>query len=146
MRLWSLHPKHLDRVGLVALWREALLAQAVLRGRTHGYRCHPQLERFRECRRPVAAIAAYLRIVHREACRRGYCFDAARIARGRTTMRLTVTRGQLAYEWKHLRRKLERRRTAGSNIRRPGPSRPTPHPLFRVVPGPTARWERKTSW
>ncbi|HEU5178767.1 MAG TPA: pyrimidine dimer DNA glycosylase/endonuclease V, partial [Burkholderiales bacterium] len=32
MRLWSLHPKYLDARGLVALWREALLAQAVLRG------------------------------------------------------------------------------------------------------------------
>jgi hypothetical protein len=37
---------YLDGRGLVALWREALLAQAVLRGRTRGYR-HPQLARFR---------------------------------------------------------------------------------------------------
>ena len=29
MRLWSLHPRYLDAKGLVALWREALLAQAV---------------------------------------------------------------------------------------------------------------------
>ena len=29
MRLWTLHPKYLDGVGLVALWREALLARAV---------------------------------------------------------------------------------------------------------------------
>src|SRR5512142_1986887 len=105
MRIWSLHPKHLDRAGLVALWREALLAQAVLRGRTRGYRHHPQLERFRDCRAPVAAIAAYLRAVHREASRRGYRFDSTRIARARTPMRLTVTRGQLEYEWKHLQRK-----------------------------------------
>ena len=27
MRLWTLHPKYLDAAGLVALWREALLAQ-----------------------------------------------------------------------------------------------------------------------
>ena len=32
MRIWSLHPEYLDSRGLVALWREALLAQAVLRG------------------------------------------------------------------------------------------------------------------
>jgi hypothetical protein len=34
MRLWSLHPKHLDRQGLLAVWREGLLAQEVLRGET----------------------------------------------------------------------------------------------------------------
>ena len=43
MRLWSIHPRYLDSMGLVALWREALLAQAVLRGETKGYKFHPQL-------------------------------------------------------------------------------------------------------
>jgi hypothetical protein len=33
MRLWSLHPEYLDANGLVALWREALLAQAFLQGK-----------------------------------------------------------------------------------------------------------------
>jgi len=47
MRLWSLHPAYLDARGLGALWREGLLAQAVLRGKTRGYRSHPQLERWR---------------------------------------------------------------------------------------------------
>ena len=37
MRLWTLHPKYLDPQGLVALWREALLARAVLQGKTRGY-------------------------------------------------------------------------------------------------------------
>ncbi|MGC2462396.1 MAG: pyrimidine dimer DNA glycosylase/endonuclease V [Steroidobacteraceae bacterium] len=32
MRQWPLHPRYLDARGLVALWREALLAQAVRRG------------------------------------------------------------------------------------------------------------------
>lgn len=43
MRLWSLHPQYLDAKGLVALWREGLLAQAVLAGQTRGYKRHPQL-------------------------------------------------------------------------------------------------------
>jgi len=30
MRLWSIHPKYLDRQGLLAVWRESLLAQSVL--------------------------------------------------------------------------------------------------------------------
>ncbi len=141
MRLWSLHPKYLDASGLTALWREALLAQAVLRGRTRGYRRHPQLARFRQCRAPVAAIAAYLRAVHREARRRGYRFDGARIARARTTIRLTVTIGQLEYECRHLRRKLQRRAAGGARPRTAG-ALPTPHPLFRVVPGELAAWER----
>lgn len=93
MRLWSLHPSYLDARGLVALWREALLAQAVLRGRTHGYKRHPQLRRFVESRAPRAAMAAYLRAVQAEAVRRGYRFDAHKIARGRPVGKLRVTRG-----------------------------------------------------
>jgi hypothetical protein len=57
MRLWSLHPCYLDRQGLLALWREALLAQKMLQGQTRGYRFHPQLERFRAQSDPSAAIA-----------------------------------------------------------------------------------------
>ena len=38
MRLWSIHPKYLGTKGLVALWREALLAQKVLQGNTKGYK------------------------------------------------------------------------------------------------------------
>src|SRR6476659_494899 len=83
MRLWTLHPRHLDAAGLVALWREALLAQAVLRGRTRGYRNHPQLSRFRALPDPLAAIAAYLNGIREEATSRGYSFDAARIAKAR---------------------------------------------------------------
>lgn len=37
MRIWSLHPSYLDAKGLVALWRETLLAQKVLLGATVGY-------------------------------------------------------------------------------------------------------------
>ena len=68
MRLWTLHPKYLDAKGLVALWREALLAQKVLRGATKGYRHHPQLLRFSNSKNPPAALAAYLKAVHEEPC------------------------------------------------------------------------------
>ena len=80
MRLWSLHPQYLDAKGLVALWREALLAQAVLGGKTAGYRHHPQLHRFRAQPSPLYAMAAYLRAVHAEAATRGYRFDAGKIS------------------------------------------------------------------
>ena len=67
MRLWSLHPGYLDSQGLVALWREALLAQKVLAGKTRGYKNHPQLERFKAHPHPPQAIAAYLVSVWEEA-------------------------------------------------------------------------------
>jgi len=143
VRLWSLHPSHLDARGLVALWREALLAQKVLRGLTRGYKHHPQLERFRAHPKPVAAIATYLSAVSDEAVRRGYRFDARKIAPGRTRTRIAVTRGQLAYERRHLLRKLKSRSpkdyVAHSKVKT------RPHPLFRVKPGFVADWERASA-
>ena len=112
MRLWTLHPKYLDAQGLVALWREGLLAQKVLQGRTRGYRNHPQLDRFKAQADPVAAIARYLRAVQEEAARRGYRFTRSKIARRPGGRAIAETRGQLAYEWRHLRRKLKRRAPA----------------------------------
>lgn len=76
MRLWSVHPKYLDARGLVALWREALLAQAGGAARRDAMvKAHPQLERFRSHSRPRAAVDKYLRGIHAEATRRGYRFD-----------------------------------------------------------------------
>ena len=69
MRLWSLHPRYLDQKGLTAVWREGLLAQAVLAGRTRGYTRHPQLRRFQEADMPGEYIAAYLRAIQAEAAR-----------------------------------------------------------------------------
>ncbi len=141
MRLWSLHPKYLDARGLVALWREALLAQAVLKGETRGYRHHPQLVRFREAPSPLGAISAYLHAIHAEGLRRGYRFDPRRITpAGTLDYRLEVTEGQILYEWGHLRAKLARRSPAWwaslEDI-----IMPDPHPLFRIIPGPVAPWE-----
>jgi Pyrimidine dimer DNA glycosylase len=140
MRLWSLHPSYLDARGLVALWREALLAQAVLRGRTRGYKRHPQLRRFTESSAPRAAMAAYLRAVLAEAVRRGYRFDAHKIGRSRRVETLRVTRGQLQFELKHLTRKLQIRAPAWL-AKLPALAAPRPHPMFEVVHGGIAAWE-----
>jgi hypothetical protein len=157
VRLWSLHPLHLDRVGLVAWWREALLAQAVLDGRTTGYRHHPQLERFRACSDPVEVIGAYLTVLAEEAGGRGYQFDVQKILRpspspsflaaqsdGVTTAQLptalTVTFGQLDYEWQHLGRKLAAR--SPGDAERWRRTEPSPHPLFIVRSGDVEPWER----
>lgn len=141
MRLWTLHPKYLDGRGLVALWREALLAQAVLNGQTRGYVRHPQLVRFRDTPAPAQSTASYLRGVHEEATRRGYRFDESKItAPSDDVDPITVSKGQLEFEWSHLREKLQLRAPswlAGFDR----VSRPDPHPLFRIVPGAPAEWE-----
>jgi hypothetical protein len=141
MRLWSLHPRYLDPQGLVALWREALLAKAVLRGETRGYTRHPQLERFRAHPQPRLAINAYLAAVHDEASRRGYAFDRSKIGPRRAVEPIPVTAGQLALEWQHLRQKLAARSPSLLG-RWDGLAMPACHPLFRRRPGPVASWER----
>ena len=124
------------------MWREALLAQKVLRGRTRGYRHHPQLARFRAAADPEAAIATYLAGVLEEAKRRGYTFDGRKIGRRRQARKLPATRGQLEHEWRHLKRKLR--------LRSPEQYRavrlikvPSAHPSFRIVAGRGEGWERK---
>lgn len=144
MRLWSLHPKYLDARGLVAVWREALLAQAVLRGETTGYRYHPQLERIRAQRSPLGAIAGYLRGVYTEAVRRGYKFSSNKISPARGSGVIAVTRGQVEQEWYHLMTKLAIRDPAAFDLLK-RVRRPQPHPLFRVVRGDVETWEKGTA-
>jgi hypothetical protein len=142
MRIWTFHPQYLDRQGLLALWREGLLAQAVLLGQTRGYLHHPQLARFRKQQDPVGAIATYLAAVHGEAVRRGYKFDASKINDHRSRFRIAETRGQLIYEWEHFKTKLSVRSTSVwaevTNVKQP-----RPHPLFRIVSGQVRNWERR---
>jgi hypothetical protein len=142
MRLWTVHPRYLDSRGLVAAWREALLAQAVLAGKTEGYRHHPQLIRFQAQRDPRAAIAAFLAGIADEARSRGYQFDETKIPIWRFGGRIRETRGQLLYEWGHLKAKL---RTRAPEIGRQhrGIALPEPHPLFRIVPGGVRDWEKR---
>ena len=141
MRLWTIHPQYLDSQGLVALWREALLARAVLRGQTRGYRHHPQLERFRAHALPRCAISAYLAAIHSEATARGYAFDKSKIGPLRSVDPISTTTGQISYEWKHLLGKLSvrsrvlRRRWRAVRV-------PLCHPLFTPIPGLIEPWER----
>jgi hypothetical protein len=141
MRLWTVHPKYLDSRGLVALWREGLLAKKVLQGRTRGYRHHPQLERFRSHPNPMAAIDGYLWAVYREAQRRGYSFDRTKVRSGVRPRRLAETRGQLRAEWQHLLAKL---RTRAPTLHRKfvTTAMPEAHPFFRLVSGGVRSWER----
>jgi len=141
MRLWSFHPKYLDTKGLVALWREGLLAKKVLESQTKGYRSHPQLERFKKCHRPLNYINAYLHFVCDEALVRGYKFDRTKLERRTATSSLVpVSGGQIEYEWKHLLKKLKARSRV-RYLKLKAIKRPIPHPLFNRVPGEIESWE-----
>lgn len=141
LRLWSISPKYLDRMGLVALWREGLLAQKVLLGQTRGYQFHPQLARFRASPDPVLAVGCYLEEIAREAQRRGYRFDGAKIAVTGTCPPIDVTSGQIAHEWEHLLKKLKVRAPDVHQKNREV-IHPESHPLFSIVPGGLEDWER----
>lgn len=140
MRLWTVHPRYLDTKGLLAAWREALLAQKVLKGETRGYRNHPQLHRFKASAEPIGAIAKYLRAIHEEASHRGYSFDAGKIEAASYDGRLSCTRGQLLYEWQHLKEKL-RVRDAGRYREIKDLAEPCEHPLFKIIEGDIEAWE-----
>jgi hypothetical protein len=141
MRLWTPHPKYLDPKGLVAAWREALLAQKVLGGGTRGYRHHPQLIRFRAQPDPLGAIGAFLEGLAQEAARRGYNFDASKILRPGYSGRIVETKGQLLLELRHLKGKLRAR--APRLARKLGRmTKPEAHPVFRIVRGGPRPWEK----
>jgi hypothetical protein len=140
MRLWTVHPRYLDTKGLLAAWREALLAQKVLKGETRGYRNHPQLERFKSSPDPTGAIASYLRRLLEEATRRGYRFNEEKITSAAFAGEITCTRGQLLYEWNHLKEKLkardEKKYDEINSV-----EEPEAHPIFKIIEGEVEAWE-----
>lgn len=131
----------MDRQGLLALWRESLLAKAVLRGETSGYRHHPQLLRFQATGVPRSAINAYLYEIHAESVARGYRFDGSKVGPRRSMATIPVTSGQVQYEWAHLLTKLSAR-SRPLYLQWQGCAVPECHPLFHVIPGGVAHWER----
>lgn len=137
-----MHPKYLDRIGLVALWREGLLAKKVIEGKTTGYKHHPQLTRFYGHENPSEGINEYLYEIWREANLRGYAFDSSKCAHY-SAAKIPLTRGQLEYEYRHLMKKLEKREPNkhGELIKRDA-RRIKPHPLFKIVDGPVEAWEK----
>lgn len=141
MRIWSLHPEYLDAKGLVALWRETLLAKNVLEGKTKGYLNHPQLTRFKNSKSPLDAINYYLESVWKEADGRAYNFDKAKFSDIGDIEKINLTTGQLDFEIEHLLKKLERRdpekyfenlKVVEYKI----------HPLFKIVEGDIEPWEK----
>jgi hypothetical protein len=143
LRLWSIHPKYLDRIGLVALWRESLLAQKVLKGEPTGYRSHPQLRRFRDHLHPQRAIARYLTGVWVEGHRRGYHLNKAKIGAGGsiTIQKIPITEGQLRYELNWLCTKVQRREQRLLAV-----EAIECHPSLEVVEGAIEEWEKVSTF
>ena len=141
MRIWSLHPKYLDKKGLVAVWRETLLAKSVLEGLTKGYKNHPQLLRFKTAKIPLDAINQYLSEIYKEAVFRNYKFNREKINWDFKDCKLSVTSGQIQFESEHLLNKLMTRDLNKYN-ELSGVKLFVPHQLFDVVEGEIEFWEK----
>jgi hypothetical protein len=141
MRLWTLHPKYLDTKGLLAVWREALLAQKVLQNKTKGYKNHPQLIRFKGQREPICALGMFLSEVHKESVARNYNFDSTKILSTNGGMQIAVTSGQIDFELKHLKKKLFARNIEAYRILQ-HVKNPQLNALFYKVDGPKEIWEK----
>lgn len=142
MRLWSIHPKYLDSKGLVAVWREGLLAKKVLEGKTKGYTNHPQLNRFKKTKDPIKSINQFLSTIYLEASVRNYHFDESKI--GITTNKLSlipVTTQQVQYEFELLKYKLQKR-----DVIKYSQIVKIDHidlnPLFHIINGTIEDWEK----
>jgi len=142
MRLWSIHPKYLDNIGLIALWREGLLAKAVLSGNTKGYTNHSQLIRFKEYKNPLNAINSFLAHVLLEAEYRNYNFDKSKIINNfKKNEKINVTKKQLEYEFSHLLKKLEKRAPEKYNELK-NIKNIECNDLFCIIEGEIEKWEK----
>ena len=140
MRLWSIHPEFLDVKGLSALWREALLAQAVLLKRTKGWRNHSD---------PISAISYYLLVIHKESEKRNFNFQKSKINMPvESVEKIDLTYGKLSYEAEILLERLKSR-SPDSYVKllKLGQYKrfPEPHPIFKIIEGEVERWE-KSYW
>ena len=143
MRLWSLNPKYLDSKGLLAVWREGLLAKKVLEGRTKGYKNHPQLIRFKNFEEPLSAINSYLYYIFLESQHRGYSFNESKISFIKSRKTITITKGQLKYELEHLLKKLKIRDQKKFNeVKNLNLSKIETNPIFKVIEGKIEHWEK----
>jgi hypothetical protein len=140
MRLWSISPQYLDTKGLVALWREALLARKVLEGTTKGYKNHPQLNRFKILAEPVSALDIYLNSVYQESLTRDYKFSRDKLKNLPFQSKIPVTRGQIEFEFKHLLNKLEQR-DMQRFLKIKGLEKIELHSIFVLVEGDIEDWE-----
>ncbi|MGC8502822.1 MAG: pyrimidine dimer DNA glycosylase/endonuclease V [Desulfurella sp.] len=144
MRLWSLHPVYLDTKGLLALWREGLLAKKVLLSLTKGYKNHPQLNRFKAYSDPLNAIDSFLYFVYLEARNRNYNFNVSKISTLNLLVeKIPLKRGQLEFEYNHLLNKLKLRdKNRYEFLLKLNSDKISTNPLFYVIEGDIEEWEK----
>lgn len=143
MRLWSIHPRYLDRQGLTALWREGLGALTSIKP-GKGYHNHPQLDRFKKSNHQELLLQYYMRKVLWEAEARGYKFDASKLKPLRipsSREQIPVTRGQIEFEMKHLYKKMKERSIPqfSKNIK---PKNVILNDCFYMIEGDIEPWEK----
>ena len=142
MRLWSIHPKYLDAKGLIAVWREGLLAKKVLEGKTKGYKNHPQLIRFINSENALESINQYLYGIYEESTIRKYNFDKSKLYTiNSKRVKLTVNSKQIEYEFELLKSKLKKRDLSKYNeiINTPVIEL---HSIFMRITGDIENWEK----
>lgn len=154
MRLWSFHPIYLDRLGLLANWREGLLAQNAIQkaklknNKTPAYYNHPQLNRFKNSTYCDEYLSFYLLEIWEEGNRRGYKFNASKIACTESPeYRLPVNKGQIIYEFGLLQEKLyDRDRGKYYNnisLTQNNPYKIKSNPVFAILDGGVESWENE---
>jgi hypothetical protein len=157
VRLWSIHPEYLDRMGLLGLWREALLAQQVLHGETENYKNHSHMQRFYALPKEDAMqyMSDYLFFVWQEGKLRGYKLNVNHIKDPRNGGSLsgsprklfTVSSGQLALEYQILcmrTRNRDHKHFLGLEDKYPSHRMwvPKPNPVFTLIHGRKEEWEK----
>jgi len=141
MRLWSIDLEYLDSKGLVALWREALLAKNVLEDNTKGYKNHPQLIRFKKSKDPLKEINKYLYIIYLESQNRNFKFNKLKFKQYKIENKIDITKGQIEFEFKHLLKKLKiRDQKKYEEIKNIKPIKA--NKLFKIKPGKIESWEK----
>ena len=142
MRLWSIHPKYLDAKGLVAVWREGLLARKVLEGKTEGYKNHPQLIRFSNSKNASESINQYLYGIYEESLIRKYHFDKSKLYEsGSQRAEISVNIKQIEYEIELLKSKLKARDFTKYNEIK-NIKIIELHPIFKRTFGDIETWEK----
>lgn len=110
MSLWTVHPKYLDKQGLIALWREGLLAQKSLNGELDIELNNQVWQQFKNSENPLKAIGTYLSFIASEGARRGYKLGHEKIIYPNfDDNKFDIRPQDLIFEMKHLRDKLKLR-------------------------------------
>lgn len=153
MRVWSIHPKYCDTPRLNGMWREGLLAKAVIEGTTPkgGYRKHSQAERLKVHPDPVKLINHILYEVWKVAQERGFKYDIKklnkRIVDEPLSTKLEVTRGQIEYEFNFMQHKIgavdTRYKINTEEVRKNGIE---VNPCFKIVPGDIMDFEKEKNF